>query len=267
MTFRREALADGVTLYCGDCLDVLPSLTGVDAIITSPPYNLSNTGLQKKNNFSATKGLWRSASIQNGYGIHTDDLPYEEYEEWQRKVISACWNTLTEEGVIFYNHKPRPRDGQIWLPTRLVPEHIPIRQVVIWKRNAGFNFSRSHFVPTHEWILVLAKPDFRIRSRGASGIGDVWEFPALPDPEHPAPFPLELPLRALEPIDAIKILDPFMGSGTTGVAAIKEGRRFVGIEIEPRYFDIACRRISDALSRPDMFIPSPKPIEKQEALL
>jgi DNA modification methylase len=62
------------------------------------------------------------------------------------------------------------------------------------------------------------------------------------------------------------ILDPFMGSGTTGVAAVKLGRKFIGIEIEPKYFDIACRRISDALARPDLFIEAPKPL-KQEAMI
>lgn len=61
------------------------------------------------------------------------------------------------------------------------------------------------------------------------------------------------------------ILDPFMGSGTTGVAAVKLGRKFIGIEIEPKYFDIACRRISEALKQPDMFIEKPKPA-KQETL-
>lgn len=62
------------------------------------------------------------------------------------------------------------------------------------------------------------------------------------------------------------ILDPFMGSGTTGVAAVKLGRKFIGIEIEERYFDIACKRIQAALDAPDMFIEAPKPA-KQEVLL
>lgn len=59
------------------------------------------------------------------------------------------------------------------------------------------------------------------------------------------------------------VLDPFMGSGTTGVAAVKLGRRFIGIEIEPKYFDIACRRIEEAAKQPDMFIePAPKPVQE-----
>jgi site-specific DNA-methyltransferase (adenine-specific) len=57
-----------------------------------------------------------------------------------------------------------------------------------------------------------------------------------------------------------------MGSGTTGVAAVKLGRKFTGIEIEPKYFDVACRRISDALARPDLFVEPPKPA-KQESFL
>lgn len=61
-------------------------------------------------------------------------------------------------------------------------------------------------------------------------------------------------------------MDPFMGVGSTGVAAVKLGRKFIGIEIEPKYFDIARRRISDALARPDLFIEAPKPA-KQEAML
>jgi site-specific DNA-methyltransferase (adenine-specific) len=60
------------------------------------------------------------------------------------------------------------------------------------------------------------------------------------------------------------ILDPFMGSGTTGVAAVKLGRKFIGIEIEPKYFDIACRRISDALKQPDMFQERPAPAKQDD---
>ena len=71
----------------------------------------------------------------------------------------------------------------------------------------------------------------------------------------------------LLPDDVKTVFDPFMGSGTTGVAAVKLGRKFIGIEIEPKYFDIACRRIEDALKRPDLFIPTPQPKAKQESLL
>jgi site-specific DNA-methyltransferase (adenine-specific)/modification methylase len=86
---------------------------------------------------------------------------------------------------------------------------------------------------------------------------------------HPTQKPLELMEWCILqlPQDARSILDPFMGSGTTGVAAVKLGRKFIGVEIEPKYFDIACRRISEALKQPDMFIESPKLSPKQEVML
>ncbi len=88
---------------------------------------------------------------------------------------------------------------------------------------------------------------------------------AYRDKEHPTQKPVEVMKWCLGFVaDAKTILDPFMGSGTTGVAAVKLGRKFIGIEIEPKYFDIACRRISEALKQPDMFIERPAPA-KQEA--
>jgi site-specific DNA-methyltransferase (adenine-specific)/modification methylase len=84
---------------------------------------------------------------------------------------------------------------------------------------------------------------------------------------HPTQKPLAVMMWTLRQIGGVEtILDPFMGSGTTGVAAVKLGRKFIGIEIEPKYFDIACRRISDALKQPDFFIERPAP-PKQDALL
>jgi DNA modification methylase len=87
-----------------------------------------------------------------------------------------------------------------------------------------------------------------------------------PGREHPTQKPLALMQWCIRRLDARTILDPFMGSGTTGVAAVKLGRRFIGIEIEEKYFTIACRRISEALRQPDLFIERPKPA-KQEAFL
>jgi site-specific DNA-methyltransferase (adenine-specific) len=82
---------------------------------------------------------------------------------------------------------------------------------------------------------------------------------------HPTQKPIAVMMFTLREIgEAETVLDPFMGSGTTGVAAVKLGREFTGIEIEPKYFDIACRRISEALKQPDFFVEPPKPA-KQEA--
>ena len=92
----------------------------------------------------------------------------------------------------------------------------------------------------------------------------LWSGPYMKMKEerfHPTQKPWAVMKWCLQqlPDDCRTILDPFMGSGTTGVAAVKLGRKFIGIEIEPKYFDIACRRISEALKQPDMFIEKPKP--------
>jgi DNA modification methylase len=101
---------------------------------------------------------------------------------------------------------------------------------------------------------------------GAARLLDVLRYPSPSGIGHPTSKPVGLMIDLCSLTDAGTILDPFMGSGTTGVAAVKLGRKFIGIEIEPKYFDIACKRIQAALDAPDMFVEAPKPA-KQEAML
>ena len=101
----------------------------------------------------------------------------------------------------------------------------------------------------------------------ASGRGDVWRLGTEHrETGHPAPFPVSLPDTILQSVAAKSVIDPFAGSGTTGVAAVKLGRRFIGIEIEPRYFDIACRRIEEATRQPDMFVAPAAPVAEQTSI-
>lgn len=274
---RVEHLAEGVTLMLGDCVQILPTLDDVSLVFTSPPYNLGNTSgggflKTRSGHYPQSAGLakrggagkWGGGSLANGYGIHSDDMPHTDYVAWQKDVLSLCWSCLGDAGAIFYNHKPRVLDGCLITPLDYNPG-LPLRQIVVWARSGGINFSPSFYLPTHEWIAIFAKPSFRLKSKGASGIGDVWQVPQEGGTEHPAPFPLRLPAMAIETTPIGLVLDPFMGSGTTGVAAVKMGRPFTGIELEPKYFDIACRRISNALASPDMFVDRAKPAV-QEAL-
>src|SRR5215510_12691111 len=108
------------------------------------------------------------------------------------------------------------------------------------------------YIPTCEWIILCAKEIWSLRNKAASAVGDVWRMKPMPDPEHPTSFPIELPYTALETSAAYSAIDPFMGVGTTGVACAKLRRKFTGIEIEPRFFDIACRRIEEAYRPADM---------------
>lgn len=243
----RPYYDDGTcVIYHGDCREVLPTLDRFDIAVTSPPYNLNCPtkpgggfdGMGK--NSSAKTGLWHGGDLADGYDHFGDDMPMDEYDDWQREVLCDLWQHVD---AIFYNHKPRPWRGEILLPLRLNPG-LPLRQVIIWARAGGMNFSPSHYVPTHEWILLFAREDWRLKSKGASGPGDVWTFPAEASTQHPAPFPLTLPARVIETTGARSVIDPFLGSGTTLRAAKDAGITGVGIEVSERYCEIAARRLA-----------------------
>jgi modification methylase len=240
------------TLYLGDCREILPALKrgAADVVITSPPYNMR----ERPGGFAKGR-LWPNAKIQHGYASYADNLPQEDYEAWQKFILTECFDLIADDGAIFYNHKPRPRNLELWLPLRLNP-NLPLRQIIIWARNGGVNFSKAHFMSTSEWVLVFAKQGFRLVSRSASGLGDVWRIASCQSPwrkDHPAAFPVALPQKIIKSCRANTVLDPFMGVGTTGEAAMLEGRAFIGIEIDEGYFDIACRRIEEAQRQGDMF--------------
>ena len=237
---------DAVTLYLGDCREIMPTLELVDLIFTSPPYNLGVSTGGGFGHGTNWRGKWAKAAtgdgIGSGYADHHDAMDPAEYAEWQRDVLRACWAQLTERGAIFYNHKPRVQAGTLWLPLELNPD-LPVRQIIVWARAGGINFAPTHYCPTHEWIVVFAKPDWRLKNKGASGIGDVWYVPQDGDNKHPAPFPLGLPGRAIESVGPASVLDPFAGSGTTLRAAKDAGVRAIGIELSERYCEMAVERL------------------------
>lgn len=239
---------DGIIIYHGDCREVLPTLDQFDIAFTSPPYNL-NCVTKPGGGFDGLKpgtgraGKWHGGALANGYADFGDDMPMGEYDDWQRDCLRLLWAHVD---AIFYNHKPRPWLGEILLPLRLNPG-LPLRQIIIWARAGGINASPSHYTPTHEWIMLLADPEWRLKSKAASMVGDVWRVPAASNTEHPAPFPLALPARAIETTGAQSVIDPFMGSGTTLRAAKDAGIRAIGIEISERYCEIAVQRLAQGV--------------------
>lgn len=246
--YYQDAL---ITLYCGDVADVLPELpsSNFHIICTSPPYNLAgqpwpHLGNWKQGDSVGGKSKWRNGSdgaagVQ--YANSTDNMPHDQYVLWQHCVLSECWRLLAENGCIFYNHKPRVIGAKLWTPLELNPD-LPLRQIIIWARAGGVNFNATAYLPTHEWIMLLAKPAFRLKSRGASGAGDVWKVSQRKS-EHPAPFPIEIPDTIIETTGATNIFDPFAGSGTTLVAAMKSGIPATGIEISEQYCEMAVARL------------------------
>ncbi len=129
----------GIAIYHGDCGEVLPQLAGFRLVFTSPPYNLHDStffNAVRTSKVNPRRSKMAGHALANGYGVHCDDMPYDQYVTWQQDILTRCWATLTDDGAIFYNHKPRPYDGQVRLPTDLNPG-LPLRQVITWDRIQG----------------------------------------------------------------------------------------------------------------------------------
>ena len=224
--WRTEQLSEGVTLYCGDCREILPTLDKVDAVVTDPPYGIGFAGqptrYQRANGMTAKS--W------------DDEAPQAAVE------LSVA---LAGEAIIWggqYFSFPPSRGWLVWSKTGNAPSMADLEMAWTSLDMNARSFEKSVKSASLEKDLQAAA--------------------------HPTQKPVALMEWCLGFLPKARtILDPFMGSGTTGVAAVKLGRKFIGIEIEPKYFDVACRRISDALKQPDMFVAPRAPAPKQEAML
>lgn len=226
----------------GDCLNIMHGMAGksVDICITSPPYNTLPTenkpsGLhaERKNGIN----LWMEKAA-NGYFDHRDE---REYQHWLYEVM--CELQRITKGIVWINHKVRYRNGVAIHPVRFLP--FPIYSEIIWDRGGSMALNCKRFSPSHEVILGFGSPHYWEDS--VNKLMSVWRInPAHGD--HPCPFPIEIPrrlIRASCPPSGL-VLDPFAGSGTTGVACTETNHNFIGIEIDPDYCAIARKRIAEA---------------------
>lgn len=181
------------------------------------------------------------------YDGHDDTR--EGYEEW-----CLSWFDLCAEVASTILMTPGAVNVPMWAKAR------PFKWQLAWLKPAAMGRSPVGFC---NWEPVL------MWGRGVNSSVDVFTAGILPSDEiagHPCPKPLGWGIEAIKRVPGSSVLDPFMGSGTTGVASVKLGRRYIGIEKVPAYFDIACRRIEAAYAQPDMFVTPPaKPV--QDALL
>jgi modification methylase len=211
----------------------------IDLVLTSPPYNKC---ARQQNNTKAV--TWSKGRIK--YDSYNDCKPQGEYEEWQKVIIRECVRLLKPEGSMFYNHKQQIREHKVIFPHRWL-EEFNIRQMIVWNRKNSPMLEPIRFLPCTEYLFWITKerktPYFNPKCFSYS---EVWEISPKPMKEHPAPFPIELATRVLTAASNkdFVVLDPFMGSGTTGVACKELGRNFIGIEISPEYYKIAERRIN-----------------------
>jgi DNA modification methylase len=242
--------ADGITIYHGDALDVLAYLRRhgelFDIAVTSPPYNM---GLVPGGN---GRGMYRPGAsnkagrFRDGYDAGTDDaMPWPTYDAWQRQIIHKLLKATRY--AVYYNNRSRVIHGRLRLPLDGRYDGLPLRQMIVWDRGTGIDVNLRNYCTAHELILLFAHDAFRLADHSASGASDVWRLGMNHDravEDHPAPFPVSLPARAIATSGARSVIDPFMGSGTTLRAAKDAGVRAVGIEKSERYCEIAARRLA-----------------------
>lgn len=227
---RVEHIGDA-TLYCGDYRDILPMLD-VDAVVSDPPYGIGFA-------HGGGGGKLARSTVFAGVAIAGDDKPFDPSDFLRFRTV-VLW------GANHYAERlPSSAGWLIWDKRDGVCSNDQADCEIAWT-----NAPMPARLMRHLWNGML-----KASERGESRV-------------HPTQKPVAVMEWCLKLVTVTgeKVLDPFMGSGTTGVACAKLGRKFIGIEIEPKYFDIACRRIEQAYKQPDMFIERPPP-PKQEAML
>lgn len=221
---RRVEIGDCV-LYEGDCLSIMPLLGSVDAVVTDPPY-----GMMFQSNYRA---------IQHRPIANDGDVKLLQWacnlQVSHSKYVWMRWDNLPEV--------PMPRSLITWVKNNhsmgdLEHEHGRKTEV------CAFYKGPQHFFPTGRPVDVV--------SATRSG-----------NEHHPTEKPVDLMRSVIDWTDGA-VIDPFMGSGTTLVACAKLGRKGIGIELDPDYFDIAVKRVEEAYRQPDLFVAPPEP-PKQEA--
>lgn len=243
---RIETIGDA-TLYLGDCREIIPTLGPVDAVVTDPPY-----GQDYKVNTFYAGGTRENAVVQrNGKTLIVSPNIYEPIEGDKEPFDPAHLLDLAPELLIWGAHKFADR-----LPAGgwLVWDKVPTGKV----RDQGDG--EAAWINRDQPMRV-----FRLLWDGLCvGFGARHEVTAGQKRHHPAQKPEILMRWCLSFIKGETILDPYMGSGSTGVACRHLGRKFIGIEKVQGYFDIACRRIERAARQPDMFETLKEREPKQE---
>ena len=244
---RSEQIGDA-TLILGDCREVLPTLGRVDHVISDPPYGDADTHARHLSSITLRNG--EPAGQALGFGGISEAECVRLTEQWTE--MARRWCVFTCE----------------WKFIHALDAVGALVRFGIWRKPDGApQFTGDR--PGTGWEAIAICHRAGKKRWNGGGKHAVWTVAKAENATgHPTGKPLGLFSAFVEDFtDAGEtILDPFMGSGTTGVACARLGRRFIGVEIEPRYFDIACRRIEEAYRQPRLFAePAPKAV--QEAML
>lgn len=231
-------------IYNMDCLEGMKSIPDdtIDLVVTSPPYNF---GGFNRNGRKIT------------YASYSDDLEDSEYKEWIKQVMSECARVLKKGGVMYWNHKGR-FVNHVYKHCFWVIDVCPIQlsQHIIWNYPSSPDVAKVKWYPRHEEIFMFTKGEANYFNEDAAKIGDVWQISHVdPSNDHPAPFPVSLAERCIFgscPKSGV-VLDPFMGSGTTAVAAVRQKKHFIGFELNKEYCVKATKRVESEMKQLSLF--------------
>jgi len=252
MAFEKQEIGDAVS-YCGDALEVLEQLAAgaIDALIVDPPY--SSGGMYRGDRMQSTGAKY----VQTGTQVVRPDFAGDNRDQRAYGYWCALWLSAALK-------KARPGAPLcMFTDWRQLPVTTDILQaggwmwrgVVPWDKTGAVRPALGRFASQCEYV-VWGSAGPMSQDRAVGCLPGFYTYRVETKKEHITQKPVNLLL------DLVKICPPggvvadvFMGAGTTGVAAIKSGRKFIGVEIEPRYFDIACRRIENTVRQPDMLPP------------
>lgn len=233
---RKEVIGD-CTLYLGDCLEILPTFGQVDAVVTDPPYGIA---------------------LQPGRSERAHATPYNARRASHTQFSPIAGDTSDFDPAPFIAGK-----AILWGANNYAARLPASNGWLCWYKAGGISgFAMSECEMA--WTNVL---------RSTRHFDHLWHgFKRATQSGEPVLHPTEKPVALMVWClgflpDAEMVLDPFMGSGTTGVACLKRGRKFIGIEIDEGYFDIACKRIRDAYAQPDMFVEASRSEPEQLSIL
>ncbi len=250
---------NGVTIFQNDFLkvDLRNYINKIDLVVTSPPYNLS---------------------IE--YGIFNDNLDYDEYLKFTELWLKKLFLLLKEDGRVCLNIPlDKNKNGQRPVYADIVKIALDIgfkyQSTIVWNEQnisrrtawgSWLSASAPYVIAPVEMIVLLYKNSWKKKRKGTSTItkkefiewtNGVWTFSGESKKKvgHPAPFPIELPRRCIRLFSYKEdlVLDPFLGSGTTAIASFLEGRKIIGVEINPEYVELAIKRLKETVALPLKF--------------
>lgn len=272
MSPRKEVIGPH-ELWLGDCREILPTLGVVDFVFTDPPYGHNNNNGDLIHRREAALGLAPNGGSDPRPIANDGAEETAELVEWFFSVLPSVLRPGSCCCCCGGGGGPDPQFARWSLE---IDKHLDFKQMVVWDKGPmgmGWHYRRSY-----ETVLVAQKRGAackwfdetdaieNIIRPGYLGIRKI--IPQATD--HPTPKPVELPRHFIRlhtrPGDTV--LDPFMGGGSTAVAAHKEGRRFIGIEVDQQWFDLSCRRLEQELRTPDLFVsvPAAPPAEQLNLL-